>query len=56
MTHCVYEPSDFYQALSAVVNSAFTPKEKAKDRHFNFLYRLLWAKRPRRRSCRRSRR
>jgi hypothetical protein len=33
----VYEPSDYYQALSAVVNGAFTPKEKAKDEHFNLL-------------------
>ena len=33
----VYEPSDFYQALSAVVTAGFTPKEKAKDEHFNLL-------------------
>ena len=33
----VYDPSDFYQALTAVVNGAFTPKEKAKDEHFNLL-------------------
>ena len=33
----VYEPSDFYQALSAVVNGAFTPKERAKEEHFNLL-------------------
>ncbi len=37
MTRSAYEPSDFYQALSAVVNGAFTPKEKAKDEHFNLL-------------------
>ena len=33
----VYEPSEFYQALSAVVNGAFTPKEKAKEEHVNLL-------------------
>ena len=33
----VYEPSEFYQALSAVVNGGFTPKEKAKEEHFNLL-------------------
>jgi hypothetical protein len=33
----VYEPSEFYQALTAVVNGAFTPKEKTKDLHFNLL-------------------
>ncbi len=33
----VYEPSDFYQALSTVVNGAFTPKERAKEEHFNLL-------------------
>ncbi len=33
----VYEPSELYQALTAVVNGAFTPKEKAKDLHFNLL-------------------
>ena len=33
----VYEPSDFYQALSAVVNGSFTPKERAKEEHFNLL-------------------
>jgi len=33
----LYEPSEFYQALTAVVNGAFTPKEKGKDLHFNLL-------------------
>jgi hypothetical protein len=33
----VYDVSDFYQALGAVVNGAFTPKERAKDEHLNFL-------------------
>ena len=33
----VYEPSEFYQALAAVVNGAFTPKEKAKEEHVNLL-------------------
>jgi hypothetical protein len=33
----VYEPSEYYLALSAVVNGAFTPQEKAKDEHFNLL-------------------
>jgi len=37
----VYDLSDFYQALSVVVNSAFTPKERAKDSHLNFLYDYL---------------
>ena len=37
----VYDLSDFYQALGVVVNSAFTPKERAKDRHLNFLYDYL---------------
>jgi hypothetical protein len=37
----VYEPSEFYQALSAVVNGAFTPKEKAKEEHFNLLVEFL---------------
>ena len=37
----VYEPSDFYQALSAVVNGAFTPKEKAKEEHVNLLLDAL---------------
>jgi len=37
----VYQPSDFYQALSAVVNAGFTPKEKAKDAHFNLLAEYL---------------
>jgi hypothetical protein len=33
----VYDLSDYYQALSAVVNSTFTPKEHAKNEHVNFL-------------------
>jgi hypothetical protein len=33
----VYDLSDFYQALSAVVGSTFTQKERAKDEHLNFL-------------------
>jgi len=33
----VYDLSDFYQALGAVVNGTFTPKERAKDEHLNFL-------------------
>ncbi len=33
----VYEPSDFYSALAAVVNGAFSAKEKNKDEHVNFL-------------------
>jgi hypothetical protein len=33
----VYDLSDFYQSLSAVVNSTFTQKEHAKDEHLNFL-------------------
>jgi hypothetical protein len=33
----VYEPSEYFLALSAVVNGAFTAKEKAKDEHFNLL-------------------
>src|SRR3984885_668982 len=38
----VYEPSEFYRALSAVVNStAFTPKEKAKEEHINLLLESL---------------
>ncbi len=37
----VYDLSDFYQALSVVVNSTFTPKERAKDSHLNFLYDYL---------------
>jgi hypothetical protein len=32
-----YDPSEFYQALSVVVNGAFTPKEKAKEEHFNLI-------------------
>ncbi len=37
----VYEPSEFYQALTAVVNGAFTPQEKAKDEHLNLLLESL---------------
>jgi hypothetical protein len=33
----VYEPSEYYQALSVVVNGAFTPQEKAKEQHVNLL-------------------
>jgi hypothetical protein len=33
----VYDLSDFYQTLGAVVNSTFTPKERAKDEQLNFL-------------------
>lgn len=33
----VYEPSDYYQALSAVVNGAFTPQEKEKEEHVNLI-------------------
>jgi hypothetical protein len=32
-----YQPSEYYLALSAVVNGGFTPKEKAKEEHFNLL-------------------
>jgi hypothetical protein len=37
----VYEPSDFYPALTTVVNGAFTPKEKAKEEHVNLLLESL---------------
>lgn len=37
----VFEPSDFYEALGAVVNGAFTPKEKAKEEHVNLLLDAL---------------
>ncbi len=33
----VYDLSDFHQTLSAVANGTFTPKERAKDEHVNFL-------------------
>jgi len=33
----IYEPSDYYQALIAVVNGAFTPTEKSKDEHIHLL-------------------
>ena len=32
-----YDVSDFYQALTSVVNSSFSPQERAKDEHVNFL-------------------
>ena len=32
-----YDLSDYYQALSAVVNGSFSPKERAKDDHLTFL-------------------
>src|SRR5271166_2203438 len=32
-----YDLSDYYQALSAVVNGSFSQKERAKDGHLNFL-------------------
>jgi hypothetical protein len=37
----VYEPSEFYRALTAVVNGGFTPKEKAKEEHINLLLESL---------------
>src|SRR5581483_2130220 len=37
----VYEPSDFYLALVAVANGAFTPAEKAKELHVNLLLESL---------------
>jgi hypothetical protein len=37
----LYQPSDYYQALSAVVNGAFTPSEKAKEEHVNTLLEAL---------------
>jgi hypothetical protein len=37
----VYEPSDYYPALLAVVNGTFTPKEKAKEEHVNLLLDAL---------------
>jgi hypothetical protein len=33
----VYDLSDYYRALGAVVNGAFTEKERGKDEHLNFL-------------------
>lgn len=33
----VYDVSDFYQALAAVANGAFTEKERSKEEHINFL-------------------
>ena len=36
-----YEPSAFYQALSAVVNGAFTPPERAEEQHVNLLLEAL---------------
>jgi hypothetical protein len=37
----VYEPSEFYRALNAVVNGGFTPKEKAKEEHINLVLESL---------------
>jgi hypothetical protein len=37
----VYQPADFYQTLSVVVNGAFTPKEKAKEAQVNLLLEAL---------------
>src|SRR6202453_2775281 len=37
----VLEPSEYYQALSAVVNGGFTPNEKAKEEHVNLLLEAL---------------
>jgi hypothetical protein len=37
----VYDLSDFYQALSAVVNAAFSTKERAKDDQLNFVLDYL---------------
>jgi hypothetical protein len=37
----IYQPSDYYQALSAVVNGGFTPNEKAKEEHVNLLLEAL---------------
>jgi hypothetical protein len=37
----VYEPSEYYLTLSAVVNGAFTPKEKAKEDHVNLMLEAL---------------
>lgn len=36
-----YQPDAYYQALSAVVNGAFTAKEKAKEEHLNLLTDVL---------------
>jgi hypothetical protein len=36
-----YEPLEFYEALSAMVNGGFTPEEKAKDEHFKLLLDAL---------------
>lgn len=36
-----YEPDAYYQALSPVVNSTFTAKEKAKDEHLHLLTDVL---------------
>jgi hypothetical protein len=37
----VFEVSDYYQALSAVVNAAFSFKERSKEEHLNFLLDYL---------------
>jgi len=36
-----YQPSEFYLALSAVANGAFSPREKTKEEHVNFLLEYL---------------
>ena len=37
----VYDPSDFYVTLGAVVNSSFSQKERDKQEHLNFLLDYL---------------
>jgi hypothetical protein len=37
----VYDVDDFYLPMAAIVNSAFTPKERAKEEHVNFLLGYL---------------
>ncbi len=37
----VYDEADFYQTMGAIVNSAFTEKERAKEDHINFLLDYL---------------
>ncbi len=41
MTRSATNLPEFYLALSAVVNGSFTPKEKAKEEHFNLLVDAL---------------
>ena len=36
-----YQPLEFYEGLSAMVNGGFTPEEKAKDEHFKLLLDAL---------------